>query len=217
MRFFLLTIALSFFIINFASAQSKFGIEIKVARYNSSNSGEITDGGNGTFIYTINNEEDLVAYSQSLGVIYNLNDKSALKLHIGNHETGHVLSWSKIEQGASTPYPDVNEIYHYIQLAPSYSYRILNKKISIPVEAGINVNFNTQGPENLIVDINKTNFDYEISTGIDYKIDPFFIIGLHGLYTANINEYQDKETVNGTYKPKQLGLEFSIQYLFGEE
>lgn len=217
MRSSLLTITFCFLIIHLSSAQSRFGIEFKGARYNCSNSGHISDGGNGVFIYTISNEEDLVAYSQSLGVTYKLNEKSLLKFHIGNHQIGHVLSWSKIEQGFVTPELDVTEVYHFLQFAPSYSYRILNKKFIIPVEAGINVNINTQDADNVIVDINKVNYDYEISTGLDYAIDPFLIIGLHGLYTGNINEYQDKDTVNGTYKPKEFGFEFSIQYQFGEE
>ena len=217
MRSLLLTITFSFIIFHLSTAQSRFGIEFKGARYNCSNSGHITDGGNGTFFYSIQNEEDLVAYSQSLGVTYTLNEVSSLKFHIGNHQIGHVLSWSKIEQGIETPYPDVTEVYHFLQFAPSYSYKLLNKKFMIPVEAGININVNTQDADNVIVDINKVNYDYEISTGLDYAIDPFLIIGLHGLYTGNINEYQDKDTVNGTYTPKEFGIEFSIQYRFGEE
>ncbi|HEX5112512.1 MAG TPA: hypothetical protein VFV79_06685, partial [Saprospiraceae bacterium] len=79
----------------------------------------------------------------------------------------------------------------------------------------INMNFETKKFYVFYVGVENFNLSYEISTGIDYKVDPHFILGLHGFYSGNITEYQFMYEY-GTFGPKELGLEFSVMYEFGK-
>jgi hypothetical protein len=217
MRLNQLTILFLFIIVHPVSSQSRFGLEVKAGRTTTFNSGEMMGGGYGLVWYTISSEQDLTANNQSIGMTYRLNERNLLKLHLGRHQNGRVITAMLCDDsGFCQSFTNANAVYHYIQLAPSYAFRILNKRIIIPLEAGININMRVKEAYILLVGINEFNFDYEFSTGLDYKLEPNFLIGLHGIYTSNINEYQDKMSVYGTYKPKQLGFEFSINYEFGE-
>jgi hypothetical protein len=200
----------------FATAQSKWGIEFKGSRFNTSNSGQLQGGNTGEGSYTILEEDDLLTYSQSLGVIYRFNERNLVKLHFGSHQNGRVLSIKSCSDVGCETYNDINEVYQYFQIAASYAYRILNKRFMIPVEAGININRNTNEVKLIGAQLNKYNFDYEISIGVDYRLDPELIIGIHGLFTGNINEYQNADIETGTFLPKSIGLEFSIIYEFGK-
>jgi len=197
-----------------SSSQSRFGLELKVSRVNTSNSGQLI----GANYKTVDSENDLVTNSQSLGIIYKLNERNLLKLHFGRHQNGRTLSYTECSDlfGDCYSYTDLAAAFHYLQLAPSYCFRILIKKFIVPIEGGININKQIKEAYNVFFDVNKFNFDYEISTGIDYKLESNFLLGLHVIYTANINEYQNNKTVYGTYLPKQLGVEFSLLYGFGE-
>ncbi|HEX5112511.1 MAG TPA: hypothetical protein VFV79_06680 [Saprospiraceae bacterium] len=199
-------------------AQSKWGLEFKGSRFNTTNSGELQDGSRyGNSYYTIDAEKDLVAYSQSLGLVYRINERNLVKLHLGNHQNGRVLSLTECyDSGGCISYTDLNVVFHYFQFAPSYTYRIGNKRLMVPVEVGLNFNFEIGESEEPFVEINNINFDYEISAGLDYRLDPELIIGVHGLFIGNINEYQVADYEYGTFKPKSLGLEFSIIYEFGK-
>lgn len=200
-----------------AFAQSKWGIEIKGSRFNTTNSGQLEGGSYGFSYYMIDDEKDLVAYSQSLGLIYLLNDKHLIKLHLGNHQNGRELSITSCDDvGNCTSDTDVNAVYHYFQIAPSYTYRFIHKRLLLPIEAGININLERNEIKQYYVPVKSVNFDYEFSVGLDYRLDPELIIGLHGLFTGNINEYQDESIEYGTLKPKELGIEFSIIYEFGK-
>ena len=198
------------------NAQSKWGIEVKGSRFNTTNSGQLKGGSYGIGSYTILEEEDLVTYSQSLGVVYRVNERNLLKLHLGTHQNGHVISLISCSDVGCETYNDVHEVYQYFQIAFSYAYRIVNKRVMIPVEAGININRLRNEAKLASYPLNEYNFDYEISGGVDYRLDPELIIGLHGLFTGNINEYQDSDVETGTFLPKSLGLEFSIMYEFGK-
>jgi len=198
------------------SSQSKWGIEFKGSRFTTSNSGALEGGNYGEGSYTILEEDDLLTYSQSLGVVYRINERNLVKLHLGSHQNGRVLSIESCTDTGCETFNDVQEGYQYFQIALSYAYRILNKRIMIPLEAGININRLTNEVKLAGAPLNEFNFDYEISAGIDYRLDPEFIIGAHGLFISNINEYQDDSVESGTFKPKSLGLEFSIIYEFGK-
>jgi len=197
--------------------QARWGIEFKGSRSNTTNNGQLLGGSDGSITYTIDNEDDLETSSQSLGVIYKLDDRNLLKFHLGSHQNGRTLTLTACDDnGQCTTYSNVTVGFRYFQLAPSYCYRVLNKKFIIPVEAGINMNIQRKENDVIFIKINEFNLDYEISTGLDYRIDSTLMVGLHGIYSGNLNEYQDKEFVNGTYKPKQLGFEFSVLYEFGK-
>ena len=194
-------------------AQSKWGIEFKGSRFNTANSGKLL-GDNNT---TITEEKDLVTYAQSLGIVYRINDKNLLKLHVGSHQNGRKLSFTTCDDlGNCMTYTDINAVCHYFQFAPSYAYRIFIKRFIIPIEAGVNLNVETDEAQEFGLYVNTTNFDYEFSAGIDYRLDPELIIGAHGLFIGNITEYQQDESDRGTFLPKSIGLEFSIIYEFGK-
>jgi len=216
MRISFTLVTLLFVILQSSSGQSRWGIEFKGSRSNTTNSGQLMGGSSRYGYYTIEQEDDLVTSSQSLGVIYKLDDRSLLKFHLGSHQNGRTLSFTECDDvGQCTTYSNITIGFKYFQLAPSYCYRILNKKFIIPVEAGINFNILRNEYEGYLIHINSLNFDYELSTGLDYRIDSTLMVGLHGIFSGNINEYQDTDTVNGTYEPKQLGFEFSVLYEFG--
>jgi len=215
----LFTIASLFFLTYHTSfGQPRWGIEFKGSRANTTNSGQLLGGSSGLVTYTIDKEGDLETSSQSLGVIYKLDDRSLLKFHLGSHQNGRTLSLTACDTlGQCTTYNNVTVGFQYFQLAPSFCYRVINKKFIVPVEAGINMNILRKEDDDFFIKLNKTNFDYELSTGLDYRIDSTLMVGLHGIYSGSLTEYQDPEEVNGTYKPNQLGFEFSVLYEFGKE
>ena len=195
------------------AAQSDFGFELKWNTCLTKNSGLLLGGSWGLGGYAINGEDDPITHGYSLGIVYNLNERNLVKLHFGKHQNGRILDLTVYDDvGSSYSYTAVDEPYNYFQIAPSYMYRILNNKVIIPVELGVNINMTINEKDIFFVDINKFNFDIEMSTGVDYVLFPDFIIGLHGVYTRYLNEYQDKETVSGSYKPVQFGLECSLLF-----
>ena len=92
MRFKFLSITILFFSIQLSSAQSRFGIEFKGSRSDNHNSGQLIGGGTGYTYYFIFDESNLVTYSQSLGMTYRLNDRNIIKLHLGAHQNGEIIS-----------------------------------------------------------------------------------------------------------------------------
>ena len=199
-----------------AAAQSRWGIEFKASRFNTSNCGQLmgtTDG-----YYRIIEENDRTGNSYSIGINYRLNERSILKFHQGLHQNGSLVTLKICSDllGDCNTYSDFIIVYHYFQLASSYTYRLLNKRFIIPIEVGININIETQKYKQFYQGIKTFNYDYEVSTGIDYRLFPKLIAGLHGLFTRNISEYQDPMVEIGTFKPKQLGVEFSMMYEFGK-
>ncbi|MGB4847104.1 MAG: hypothetical protein WBP41_04250 [Saprospiraceae bacterium] len=204
---------LFFLTIHFVSAQSKFGIEFKLSRVKTENSGKLIGGGSCCSFYTITREGDAMTSGFSIGGVYKLNERNLLKLHFGRHQNGRVIDLTDYDDtGSSNSYTGVNVLYRYFQIAPSYTYRIINKKFVIPVEIGVNINRSANNIDVFYVAVNGYNFDYKIGTGLQYRFIPHFLIGLNGIYTGNINEYQDKYFEWGTFKPKQFGMEVSVLY-----
>ena len=195
------------------SAQSRWGVEFKASRFNTSNGGQLESLWNSIVL----EEGDLVTNSFTLGIIYRLNDRNLLKFHQGFHQNGSTITVKSCSDmvGDCHTYSDFEALHNYFQLAPSYTYRIIDKRIIIPIEVGININVRTKEWKEFYPGNKKFNYDYEVSTGIDYRIIPGLIMGLHALFTGNISEYQSIEE-SGTYKPKSLGLEFSTMYEFGK-
>jgi hypothetical protein len=210
--------AFLFVVLQTGFAQSRWGIEFKGSRVNTTNSCQLTGGSRaGNSYFVVDNEEDLETSSQSLGVIYKLDDRNLLKFHLGSHQNGTTLSFTEYDDVGFTSYSNITVGFHYFQFAPSYCYRVINKKFIVPIEAGINVNILRKENDNYPIEIKKFNFDYEISTGLDYRIDSTLMVGLHGVFSSNISEYQENEELNGTYLPKQIGLELSVLYEFGKD
>ena len=168
----------------------------------------------------ISNEDNLITSGYSFGLVYRLNERNILKMHFGRHHNGHVIDLDYYDDEFGGPDESFNAVgvpYNYFQIAPSYAYRILNKKIIIPVEIGINFNQRIKEKDIFWVGINEINFDYEIGTGLEYRILQHFLAGIHGIYTGYLDEYQDKHSEWGTFKPQQYGIELSVQYEIGKK
>ena len=213
---YVICVSLFVFSFHFSKAQSAFGFEAKVGMFKTENSGEIMGGGQCCSWYEITKEDDPITWSYSLGLIYKLNERNLLKLHFGRHQNGRILDailYDDVFGGPDQVYTSIDQPYHYFQIAPSYSYRILNKKFIIPVEIGININKRVKEAWIFLVGIDEYNFDYEISSGVQYKILDRVLLGVHGVFTDNLSEYQHKETVWGTYEPLMFGIEFSVAYI----
>jgi hypothetical protein len=54
------------------------------------------------------------------------------------------------------------------------------------------------------------NFDLRLSAGVQYRIIDNMIIGLNAVYNHALTEYQYDPWEDGTFKPRQFGLEFSV-------
>lgn len=213
MRLRLISQLLFIFFLASVNGQSQFGIEIKLSHLKTENYGHIT-GGHTWYIVT--NEDDPHTISMSIGSVYKLNDKHLVKLHIGRHRNGRILSLIQYSDvfGDHNEYSMVNIPYTYIQLAPSYSYRLIAGKIVFPFELGFHLNKRINEGNIFFVAINKYNYDVFISAGIHYRFIPHLEFGLNGKYVRNLNEYQNKHLVWGTFAPIQYGIELSCQYYF---
>jgi len=217
---YVINVSIFIFCFHFSRAQPGFEFEVKVGSFKTENSGQLIGGGGGLQYYFITKEDDPISWCYSIGLVCKLNERHLLKLHVGKHRNGRIFDatlYDDVFGGPDNIYTALDMPYYYLQIAPSYSYRILNKKVIIPIEIGININKNINEDYVFLVGLNKYNFDYEISSGLQYKIIDQIILGVHGVFTDNLTEYQDKETVYGTFKPLMFGIEFSASYVFNKK
>lgn len=189
-------------------AQSKFGIEIKGSIHQTENSGKVE----GSLLFShIKNERRAINYSSSVGVSYEIKESHIVKLHFGWHQNGIMFDLRFIDdQSGVKPYYEINKPLNYYQLSPSYVYRIWNTKLIIPLEIGLNINKRTKDSD-LLLPIRNINFDLRLGLGIHYHLSKQLIAGVNGIYVSNISNYEESYVI-GTYRPKQIGLELSIQY-----
>lgn len=203
-------IAIFLITINCASGQSRFGVEVKLDQVITENTGHLEGG---CCFYDITKESDLTSFNYSLGVVYKLNDRHLIKLHFGHHHNGRVIDLTDYDDLlGSTSYSGIDASNTYLQVAPSYSFRALNKKVIIPVEVGINWNSRIKEENTFYVGIKEQNYDYELSVGVQYRFVPGFLMGMHGIYSGTFNDYLNKQIAWGSFKPRQLGVGLTIAY-----
>ena len=101
--------------------------------------------------------------------------------------------------------------YNYLQFIPSYAYNIRKRKFNIPIELGIAINKRIKEEDIFYVGITEYNYDFRLSTGIQYNLNNF-TIGSNVVYSKSIANYET-ENVKGEYKPYQIGIELGIGYI----
>ena len=194
----------------YSVGQSRFGIEFKISKFKTQNTGHLIS----IPPYTeITKEEDAISYGFSGGVVYKFDERNLIKLHFGRHHNGSIFTVVNFSDviGSYETYYRIDKPYSYFQIAPSYAYRILNKKLVIPAEVGLNINKQIKEWNAAVGGVDEYNFDFELTTGIHYRIIDKFLVGIQGIYTKSIGEYQ-KWYVYGNFKPQQFGVEFSAIY-----
>ena len=193
-------------------AQPRFGFEILSSRLKTENNGHLVGGASTFYYYEIDRELDPTTYSFTAGAYYILHERHLLKLRIGRHRNGRILDLRAYDDiGSTYTYSGADNPYQYFVLAPSYTYRLLNKKFIIPLEIGLQMNESVQKHEIGFVGVDLYNFDMAMSAGLQYRIANYFIIGLHGKYIHYLSEYQ-WGIERGTFKPRQYGMELSLMY-----
>lgn len=199
-------------------AQSKFGVELKGSRYISSNTGDISQKiGRHVEAYLddiISNERNATRKSYSIGIFCRFYERHCIKIHIGKHQNSTIfdVSISQGWPGLRKEYKNVDIPIEYYQLSPSYTYRIINKKLIIPLEIGLNINkIDIESTHFVFENVKEYNYDIKIAVGLHYKLFDKMSIGLNGEYIRGLVAYISYYGIN-VFTPQQIGLELSIQY-----
>ena len=117
----------------------------------------------------------------------------------------------KFDGASFTNYEHIDLKYNYLQFIPSYAYNIRKRKFNIPIELGIAINKRIKEEDIFYVGITEYNYDFRLSTGIQYNLNNF-TIGSNVVYSKSIANYET-ENVKGEYKPYQIGIELGIGYI----
>jgi len=105
----------------------------------------------------------------------------------------------------------VNKPFNYIQFVPSFSYNIIDGKISVPIEIGVGINKMIRIQDNFGLVINQLNYDYRVSTGINCSLNGF-ILGGNFVLSKAIRSYELRKYTTGSFNPYQYGAEVSVAY-----
>jgi hypothetical protein len=197
-------------------SQHLFGIEIRTSNNITFNSSVINGGGNGFSVYEVTKESNAITSSYSVGLNYNPDKRSVFKLHFGNHQNGRIIDLTEYDDtGSVRHFVNVDSPYNYLQIVPSYAYNLYLGKFSIPIELGFAINKRIREEKIFYIGIKEYNYDFRLSSGIQYKLKNFSI-GSNIVYSNSIGNYET-EYVRGEYKPYQIGIELGIGYtLIGE-
>lgn len=194
------------------SSQNSIGVEIRATRNVTYNSSKIEGGGHSFGKYVVTDEGNLKTSTYSIGLTYSPNKVSTFKLHIGKHQNGRIIDLTDYDHTFSfTNYEHIDLKYNYLQFIPSYAYNIRKRKFNIPIELGIAINKRIKEEDIFYVGITEYNYDFRLSTGIQYNLNNF-TIGSNVVYSKSIANYET-ENVKGEYKPYQIGIEPGIGYI----
>ena len=197
-------------------SQSSIGVEIRTSRNITYNSSLIEGGSFGYSGYEVTKEGDPKTSTYSIGFTYSPNLVSTFKLHIGMHQNGRILDLTEYDDTFSSfSYENVDLPYNYLQLVPTYAYNFRKGRINIPIEVGFSINKRIKEEDIFYVGITEYNYDFRLSSGIQYDLDNFRI-GSNIVYSKSIGNYETKN-VTGEYKPYQIGIELGIGYTISKE
>jgi len=198
-----------------AQDRGKFGLEVRSSRNITYNCCAIYGGFNGSTTYTIDNEKNLNSTSYSVGLVYRINERSMLKLHVGHHQNGRNFDLTeRLDNFTISKYVDSNLPYYYLQFTPSYVYHLNLGKGKIPLEGGISINKRRNEAEIFFMPINEYNYDLRLAVGYEYPILPKLSAGVNAVYARALSPYQVASMVTGKYSPLQVGLEVNIKYFY---
>jgi len=211
-RFFWISIFL--LILSSCQAQTKFALELRGSRSITFNRSAIIGGGQAFQYISVDNEANSFTNSFSLGFLYLLNDRITLKLHVGRHQNGRIFDLTVSDDTFSfDEYLNVDLPYNYIQFVPSFSYLILQGKLSVPIELGVAMNKRIMEDEIFYIGVREHNFDLRMSAGIKYDVTPKVSVGSNVLIAKALRNYLDSEFFMGNFDPNQIGLELSVIHL----
>lgn len=191
------------------STQPALGIEFSSSRLLTWNAGELLGGG----YRNISNEQNALHTTHSIGFFYRLGESSLLKLSFSKHRNGiiyNVYQFDDLFGGIDLYYYDVKETYTYFQVSPRFVRRLRFGRIIVPVEAGVNLNFRQGLPSYGFTFVDDFNYDLRLATGVLYRINDNFLAGINAVYNHGLSEYQFSLWEAGTFKPRQVGVEFSF-------
>ena len=197
--------------------QNTFGVEIRTSINTTHNSSLIKGAGYGYGGFEVTKELNPTTLSYSVGIMYSIKQRSIFKVHIGKHQNGRIFDLTEYDDMLSYyDYKNVDYPYNYLQIVPSYSYRLNIRKIKIPIELGFAINKRIKEEDIFFTGINEYNYDIRLSSGILYNINNFEV-GCNFLYSKAIKGYENDYIVSGEYIPYQFGIELSLGYTFKRE
>ncbi len=193
------------------NTQPQIGVEVSYSRFKTYNTAELIGSG-GLSSYIVDREGDALSNTFTLSFLYKITDRHIVKLAFGRHQNGRVLDVSLYDdtQGIYAQWEGVDRPYNYFQISPRYTYRLIFGNLIVPLELGFNINKRINVYDIAYVMINKFNYDLRLSTGIQYRFIQNMVAGISAVYHHGLNEYQYDPWENGIFKPRQIGIEFSI-------
>lgn len=218
----LVLIISTFITFNFVHGQFKLGLGIKTAMLISTNGGRLNSLYTGFTASEVLKEREALIFDLNYAAYAVLDRKHVIKFNWGNHKNGSKLDIHYSDDVGSNNVFTTREIYKYKHLGLSYSYRIMENSTFVPIEVGLNVNKFVLGENATFNYIKKHTADIKLAIGIHRIKAGKYSYGLNGIYLHNITEYLGHPPVyffskhaKNSFKPRQLGLEFVMNYEFG--
>lgn len=203
-----------FLFVNTVAAQKKIGVELRYGQNITYNTGSLVTDGPTSYYFDVNYEGNPTTSSYSIGIVYALANYHTFKLHFGRHSNGRVLSIIEFGDmpGEITYYNYADKPYDYIQLNPSYVFSLSKSIHVISMELGVAINKRINMADTFFVGINDYHFDFRSSIGYALQLTTHLSVGVNGVFSKSLKDYQDKIFINGEYKPLQLGIECNVKY-----
>jgi hypothetical protein len=101
-----------------------------------------------------------------------------------------------------------------IQANPSYTFAMTYKKLSFPIELGMNVNKTIYDKGLIIGHPKQFTYDGRFSAGFGVDVNQHFRLGANAVSMRAISNYVDPKFVGQVYIPQLWGGETRISYRF---
>lgn len=194
------------------SAQSGWGIEVRTDFHKTYNHSQLKSTSYPYYVAIVEEEADPNTKSFSLGLLKEINDRLTVKLHAGQHENGRVLTVSLVSDDLTVQEFQKADIpYVYFHLTPSVAYKLVNGRLSLPIELGLSFNKLSNRADIFYIDVHNYNYDVRCYMGLEYEIVSGLNFGAHLMATQALRPYSPKE-VGGSFVPFQIGGAFSLSY-----
>jgi opacity protein-like surface antigen len=188
-------------------AQPNLGIELSYTRFETSNAGMLLGS-----TWVTSNERDLKTGSIGMGVFYKITERHLVRLGFSAHKQGRMVDVRYYDHGdLSRVFLNVESRIYFAQFSPGYVHRLRFGNRIVPAGIGLKNNKRIRAVDiNQFTMVDDYNFDLRLSAGVQYRVIDNMIIGLNAVYNHALTESQYDPWEDGTYRPRQFGLEFSV-------
>ncbi len=198
--------------------QSPWGLEYRYSENETKNRDIffISDVNGTSSFHEYIGQRPLWTKSHSVGLCYHLSRRHIIKLHMGKHESGQIVDIRSFTDDFGGPYIsyDRKNKFKSYQANPSFTFALFYKKLSFPIELGVNIN-KLHNRSNIFIGYPKIfMFDARLAAGLGVQIDHNFTLSANVVVMRAIADYLRPSRTHVSYLPQIIGAETRVAYRF---